>query len=112
EFLDLPGRARRFLVQRYPDLAVGRGHRARREAGVFALDVEVADLAEVEDLLVEARPVPHAPAVDVVRQVVDDLEAVAARMAPGAAEKFEIDVVDRAAFVESVDQVQRRAADA
>ena len=63
----LPG----FLVERDADHAVGRGHRLGGQAGVFALDVEVADLAEVEQLLVEAGPVRHAAAVDVVRQVVD-----------------------------------------
>src|SRR5829696_1187190 len=44
ELLDLPGRLRRFLVERDADLAVGRRHRLRREPGVLALDVEVADL--------------------------------------------------------------------
>ena len=37
-----------FLVQRNADFAVGRGHRPRLKSGVLALDVEVADLAEVE----------------------------------------------------------------
>ncbi len=43
----------------------------------LALDVEVADFAEVEQLLVEVGPVGHAAAVHVVGQVIDDLQAVA-----------------------------------
>ena len=38
---------------------------------LLALDVEVADLAEVEQALVEAGPLVHVAAVHVVRQVVD-----------------------------------------
>ena len=92
--------------------AVGRGHRLAGEAGVFALDVEVADLAEVEQPLVVLGPERHAAAVHVVRQVVDDLQPVARRMARHAGHPFEVDVVDALAVFEAVDQVQRRAADA
>jgi hypothetical protein len=102
----------RLLVQRDADQAVGRGHRTRREAGVFTLDVEVADLAEAEQPLVETAPVGHAAAVDVVRQVVDQPQAVALGMAVDAVDELEVDVVDALAVLEAVDQVQRRAADA
>ena len=44
------------LVDRDADLAAGAGQRAREQPGLLALDVEVADLAEIEQLLVEARP--------------------------------------------------------
>jgi hypothetical protein len=37
------------LVQRDADLAAGAGHRLGEQAGLLALDVEVADLAEVEE---------------------------------------------------------------
>ena len=77
-----------------------------------ALDVEVADLAEVEELLVEVAPEGHAPAIDVVRQVIDDLQAVAHRMSVDTFDELEVDVVDRPAFFEAVDQVQGRAPDA
>src|SRR5512146_3073011 len=40
------------LVERDADLAARAGHRLGEEAGLFALNVEVADLAEVEELLV------------------------------------------------------------
>jgi hypothetical protein len=54
ELLDLAGALLGFLVQRDADHAVRRGHGLAGQAGVFALDVEVADLAEVEQALVEA----------------------------------------------------------
>ena len=44
-FLDLALAARTFFVERDADLAVGGGHRLRGQAGIFALDVEIADLA-------------------------------------------------------------------
>ena len=47
-----------------------------------------------------------------MRQVIDELEAVAHRMAVDAVDELEVDVVDRRAVAEAVDQVQRRAADA
>ena len=72
-FLDLPAPARAFLVERDTNLAVGRGHRLAGQPGVFALDVEIADLAEPRDALVERSPVRHPPAVDVVSQMIDHL---------------------------------------
>ena len=59
------------LVDRDADLAAGAGQRAREQAGLLAFDVEVADLAEVEQRLVEAGPLVHVAAMHVVRQVVD-----------------------------------------
>ena len=112
ELLDLAGALGRFLVQRDADAAVRRGQRLGSEAGVLPLDVEVADLAEVEQLLVEVRPERHAAAVDVVREVVHQLQAVACRVAVDALEELEVDVVDRLAVLEAVDEVERRAADA
>jgi hypothetical protein len=44
------------LVERNADLAAGRRHRLGEQPGLLALDVEVADLAEVEEPLVEIRP--------------------------------------------------------
>ena len=112
EFLDLAAALGGLLVQRNADQAVRCRHGLGRQAGVFALDVEVADLAEVEQLLVEPGPVFHATAVHVVRQVVDQAEAVALGMAVHAFMKDEVDVVDGFAILEAVDQVQRRTANA
>src|SRR5882757_5520860 len=52
-FLDLTGIAG-ILVDRDPDLAVGTGQRPRKQAGGATLDIEKANLPEIEKLLVEA----------------------------------------------------------
>src|SRR5436190_13855762 len=62
-------------VERDSDLVVRCGHRSGEEARLLALDVEIADLAEIEDLLVERRPVVHPAAIDVVGEVVERVEA-------------------------------------
>ncbi len=69
-FRDLTLVVREF-IQRNPDLAIGAGHRARFQAGQLAFDIEVADFAEIEEVLVELRPVIHPPAEHIVRQVID-----------------------------------------
>src|SRR5882762_3529189 len=91
------------LVDRDADLAARTGHGARQEPRVLTLDVEVADLAEVEQLLVEAGPYIHAPAADVVRQMVDQGESCCfGRRASCHGAK--IHIIDRA-FAVQVDQV-------
>src|SRR5690606_32485003 len=52
------------FVERDADLAVGRGHRLGEEAGRLPLDVEIADLAEVEDALIIIGPMVHAAALE------------------------------------------------
>ena len=108
-FLDLTLVVLRF-VDRDADQAAGTGQGAREESRAFALDVEVADLAEVEQSLVEARPYVHAPAADVVRQVVDDGESRPLGQR-GAAHGAKVHVIDRAIAVQ-VDEINQRAADA
>ena len=79
------------------------------QAGELALDVEVADLAEIEEPLVELGPFVHAAAMHVVRQVIDVGEADALRAwrsTPGSG--IEVDVVDAAALAVAVDQVDQR----
>ena len=104
------------LVDRDADLAAGARHRLALEAGQLALDVEVADLAEVEQPLVEARPLVHPAAMHVVRQVVDVGEAGAGRVLVDAGQRHEVDVVDRHAGAVvrriAVDEVDQRVADA
>ena len=107
------------LVDRDADLAAGTGHRLRLQAGELALDVEIADFAEVEDARVEIGPFAHAAAMHVVRQVVDVGEARARRMLVDAGQRDEVDVVDRhiASGVGgrariAVDEVDQRIADA
>ena len=62
--------------------------------GLLALDVEVADLAEIEEALVEVGPSRHVAAMDVVRQVVDVGEADALGIVLDAGQIHEVDVVD------------------
>ena len=59
------------LVERDADLAVRAGHGLGEQARGLALDVEIADLAEVEHALVEIGPGLHVAAMDVVGQMVD-----------------------------------------
>src|SRR3990167_7389684 len=74
EFFDLTAAGLSFLVQGNADLAVGRGHRLGGKAGIFALDVEIANFAKAEDPLVEFGPMRHAAAIDIVGEGIDDLE--------------------------------------
>ena len=100
------------LVDRDADLAVGAGQRAGKQAGVFALDVEIADLAEIEDALVEARPDVHAAAPDIVGEVVEVVEALAHRRRVARAEPIELRLEWRALGAVRVEEVEQRVADA
>src|SRR5882762_5209538 len=120
-FMDLRALVRG-LVDRDADLAAGAGHRLGLEAGQLAFDVEVADLAEIEQPLVELRPFLHAAAVHVVREVIDVAQAgtrgcrritTPERLEPR--QRLEIHVVDRVAVIVlgiAVDEVDERVADA
>ncbi len=112
ELFDLPRTLGRFFVERNPDHAIGRSHRLGGQTCVFPLDIEVAYFAEVEQLLVEPSPIGHAPAIDVMGQVVDDLQACTGRVAIHAVDEVEVDVIDRATFFKTVDKVKRGTADA
>ena len=104
----------RGLVDRDADLAARARHRARREPRLLALDVEVADLAKVEELLVEVRPHVHAARVDVVREVVDLDEPRALGISLRALDGDEVDAVDRELAViagVAIDQVDDASAD-
>ena len=110
-FLDLPAAGLAFLVQRDADLAIGRGHRAAGEPRILALDVEIADLAEIEDTLVKSRPMRHPARVDIVRQMIDGVEPRAHRVPVHPRRIDEIDVVDAGGIAVPVDQIDERAAD-
>src|SRR5690606_10226455 len=110
EFLDLRLVVRR-LVDRDADLAARRGHGAGEQTGELALDIEVANLAEVGDALVEAGPDVHLPATHVVGQVVDAHQAHGVVVGRAAFDVFEVDVIDRLVAI-TIDEVQQGAADA
>src|SRR5690606_19979356 len=97
------------LVQRNADDAVGGGHGLGQQAGLGALDVEVADLAEVEQLLVVVRPLLHVAQEQVVGEVVDEGQAEAARVLLHARDRL---VVGVDVVTAVVDQVEHAVADA
>ncbi len=100
------------LVQGDADLAAGRGHGPGDQARLLALDIEVADLAEIEDALIEGRPPVHLAAVDVVGQVVEvgQPHAALGQGRRGALDRPEVDVIDLLGPI-AVDQIEVRAAD-
>jgi len=79
-FIDL-GFFIRALVQRDAHHAIGRGQRLGYQAGLGTLDVEVADFAEVEQALVVIGPFLHVAEIQVMREMVDEGEAEALRVA-------------------------------
>ena len=109
-FLDLAGIAG-ILVDRNPDLAVRAGQRAGEQAGRTALDVEEADLAEIEQFFVEAGPNIHAAAMDVVGEVIEIEQPGAFRPRIFLAEPFELGIVGRALGAITIDEIQQAAAD-
>ena len=112
ELLDLPPGLTRLFVEWDADHAVWRHHRLAGQAGVLALDVKVANLLKVKQLLIKTAPVRHAPFVDVVCHVVDEGEAMSRWVSIHPIDEFKVDVVDAFAVFKAVDQVKRRAANA
>ncbi len=94
-FFDLPATGFPLFVQGDANFPVWRGHRFRSQPGIFALDVEKADFAEVENPLVPVRPMRHPTAVNIVSKVIDFLETRTDRIAVDPRQIFEVDVVDR-----------------
>ena len=97
------------------DLAAGARHRLALQARQLAFDVEVADFAEIEQALVEARPFFHPAAMNVVRQVIDRDQPRALGMLVDAGKRHEVDIVNgNAAAVAriAIDQIDQRIADA
>src|SRR3954471_4409939 len=108
EFLDLAVLVLA-LVERNADLVVRRGHRAGDQGGLLPLDVEIAYLPGVEEPLVEFRPMLHPPAIDVVGEVVERVQAHRAGVALGPRHWLEVDVVDLLRAV-AVDEIEVGAA--
>ena len=79
---------------------------------MLTLDVEVTNFAEVKNLLVKAAPKRHATFVHIVREVIDELQAMAKGVTFGAFNEFKVNVVNAFAVFVAVDQIKRRAANA
>ena len=92
--LDLATAAAALLVEGDADFAIGSSHGLGQQAGMFALDVEEADLAEVEQLLVVLCPVIHPPPVYIVGQVIDQFETAARGSSVDPVEVVKINIVD------------------
>ena len=76
------------------------------------LDVEVANFAEVKNLFIKAAPKRHATFVHVVREVVDNFEAVTYRVTVCTFNEFKVNVVNASAVFVTIDQIQGCTADA
>ncbi len=110
-FVDLRLRIAR-LIERNAHDAIRRGHRLGHQAGLGALDVEVADLTEVEQALVIVRPLLHVAEEEVMREMVDEGEPEAGRILIGARDRLVIAVVDAALIAVTVDEIQHAVANA
>ena len=109
--LDLAGIAG-VLVDRNPDLAVRAGQGAGEQAGGAALDIEEADLPEVEQFFVEAGPDIHPAAMDVVGEVIEIEQPGALGPRVLRAQPLELGIIGRALGAVAVDEIQQAAADA
>ena len=111
-FLNLSAASLAFFIQRNTDFAVRRCHRTAGEASIFALDIEIADLAEVKYAFVKAAPMRHAAAINIVRQVIDNLETSADGIAIHTGQIVKINIVNGQSVAIAVHQINHRAANA
>jgi hypothetical protein len=82
------------------------------QPGQLALDVEESDFAEIERLGIELVPGVHVATHDVVRQVVDIVEAHARRGRICRAEPAIVVRIGRALGAVAIHEIEQRAADA
>src|SRR5205807_1018123 len=80
-------------------------------SGRAALDVEEANLAEVEQLFVKAGPHVHTAAMDIVGEVIDVIEPRAHRMWIARAQPFELVIIGRSLGTVAIDEIKHAAAD-
>src|SRR5690625_3599348 len=95
----------RLLVERDADHAIRGRHGPGSKPGIFALDIEIPDFAKVENALIKECPVIHAPAVDVVGEVIDEPQPVPDRMAINALDEIEINIINGAALLKAINQI-------
>src|SRR5579864_2228194 len=98
------------LVDGNANLAAWARHRLGAQPRELALDIEIADLAEVEEVFVELGPESHAAPMHIVRQVIDRDEPDTPGLGLGAGDGNEIDIVDRMVTI-AIDQIDQAAAD-
>jgi hypothetical protein len=97
-----PVRAQRFYCEEdvaaaaSEDFAIWASQGTREQARVLTFDVEVPDLAEIEQALVETCPNVHAAPADIVRQVIEIIEAPPLRFGIALTEPKETVVINRA----------------
>ena len=94
EFFDLAAAAFAFFVQRNADLTIRGRQRLRGQPRIFALDIEVADFLKVKELLINISPICHPPAIHIVRQMIDNLEAAALWVLVHTRQRDKINVVN------------------
>ena len=104
---DLP-LLRPILVDRNPDTSARGGQGTAVQAGKLALDVEKPDLFEVEDAAIEVEPHVHVALVDVVREVIEVVEADTLGMRLG--DPVELSVIGRGLVI-VLDEVDQATAD-
>src|SRR5580693_6358001 len=77
---------------------------------MLALDIEEADLPEVEQLRIETEPSIHVAAFYVVGEVVEIIKSDPLRLRIGRARPFELFRIGRASGTVAVDEIEQRAA--
>src|SRR5690606_30920412 len=103
---DLAGVVLRF-VERNADFSARRGDRAADKAGDAPVNVEEVDLLEAEQIAVEIPPLVHVAAKDVVRQVVEIIEADALGFRIAFAKPLELAIIGRALRAISVYEIEQ-----
>src|SRR5208283_430676 len=93
-------------------LAAWARHRAGMQTGIFARDVEIADLMEIEDPLIPTRDAVQMASIHIVGEVIDRRQAGARGMRVALPAPAEIHVPDRTLVAVAIDEIDQRAADA
>src|SRR5450631_2758442 len=99
------------FIQGYPDLSAGARQGARIKAGEFPGDVKIANLTEVEEILIELIPAVHGAAKHIVGQMIDVVYAATGGRRVALAEPIEFVVIRRTLGAIGVDEIDQTAAD-
>ena len=98
------------FVDRYADLAARARQGPREKAGLFSFDVEIADLPEIEEILVEAIPAVHIAAEDIIGQMIKVVYAAADRPRIFLADPIKGVRIGRTFIAIAVDEIDEAAA--